>query len=207
MASVHSVPRRREHQEKEEKEEEENEEEVMKDVHAYTPQQWMSKTWICMIAAPIIPICVAVIAARAGHDAAFERITATLGASAPLALLALLSTLKLIPLVAAKTQARGMFGYDLNKRGTPMGEVRVPESAGLAAGTALLVSLSLSLMSSATLESTTLMNIHAAIASTSSMLFLGFVDDVLDIPWRLKLILPTLGANSSAHTVCVCARS
>ena len=92
-----------------------------------------------------------------------------------------------------------------------MGEVRVPESAGLAAGTALLVSLSLSLMSGATLESTTLMNIHAAIASTSSMLFLGFVDDVLDIPWRLKLILPTLGTNSRIHArarrcACVCTR-
>ncbi|KDD74929.1 glycosyl transferase [Helicosporidium sp. ATCC 50920] len=35
---------------------------------------------------------------------------------------------------------------------------------------------------------------NAALATICFMLFLGFADDVLDIPWRVKLVLPTLAA-------------
>ena len=36
--------------------------------------------------------------------------------------------------VGAKTLARGICGKDLNKKGTPAGEIPVPESGGLAVG-------------------------------------------------------------------------
>ena len=35
---------------------------------------------------------------------------------------------------------------------------------------------------------------NAALATICFMLFLGFADDVLDIPWRVKLTLPALAA-------------
>ncbi len=41
--------------------------------------------------------------------------------------------------VGEKTKARGICGKDLNKKGTPAGEVPVPESGGLAVGCAFLL--------------------------------------------------------------------
>lgn len=48
------------------------------------------------------------------------------------------------------------------------------------------------------------------------MLFLGFVDDVLDIPWRVKLVLPCIaalplliayrGSTGKLSQLCLCAR-
>lgn len=35
---------------------------------------------------------------------------------------------------------------------------------------------------------------NAALATVCFMLFLGFADDVLDIPWRVKLLLPAVAA-------------
>eukprot|EP00898_Chlorokybus_atmophyticus_P003962 jgi/Chlat1/4567/Chrsp29S04470 len=43
-------------------------------------------------------------------------------------------------------------------------------------------------------DSTWLVQYNAALASICFMLFLGFVDDVLDIPWRYKLLLPAVAA-------------
>lgn len=40
-------------------------------------------------------------------------------------LLALLATVRFIPVVKAYTLRRGMFGLDINKKGTPGGEVKV----------------------------------------------------------------------------------
>lgn len=39
-----------------------------------------------------------------------------------------------------------------------------------------------------------LVDYNAALATICFMLFLGFADDVLDIPWRVKLLLPSLAA-------------
>lgn len=39
-----------------------------------------------------------------------------------------------------------------------------------------------------------LIDYNAALATICFMLFLGFADDVLDIPWRVKLILPMVAA-------------
>lgn len=39
-----------------------------------------------------------------------------------------------------------------------------------------------------------LVNYNAALAAICFMLLLGFVDDVLDIPWRVKLVLPCVAA-------------
>jgi UDP-N-acetylglucosamine--dolichyl-phosphate N-acetylglucosaminephosphotransferase len=39
-----------------------------------------------------------------------------------------------------------------------------------------------------------LVDFNAALATICFMLFLGFADDVLDIPWRVKLLLPCLAS-------------
>ncbi|GKV47527.1 hypothetical protein SLEP1_g54425 [Rubroshorea leprosula] len=36
-----------------------------------------------------------------------------------------------------------------------------------------------------------LVECNAALASICFMILLGFVDDVLDVPWRVKLLLPS----------------
>lgn len=43
-------------------------------------------------------------------------------------------TVWLIPIVANYTLKKGMYGMDINKRGTPGGEVKIPESLGIACG-------------------------------------------------------------------------
>lgn len=60
-------------------------------------------------------------------------------ASAIVAFLGFLGTRWLIPHAAAKLQKRGICGKDLNKAGTPAGEVPVPEAAGLATGCCFLL--------------------------------------------------------------------
>ncbi|KAI7994589.1 DEAD-box ATP-dependent RNA helicase 38 [Camellia lanceoleosa] len=39
-----------------------------------------------------------------------------------------------------------------------------------------------------------LVEYNAALASICFMILLGFVDDVLDVPWRVKLLLPSIAA-------------
>ena len=39
-----------------------------------------------------------------------------------------------------------------------------------------------------------LVDYNAALATICFMLFLGFADDVLDVPWRVKLLLPMLAS-------------
>ena len=143
-------------------------------------------------------------------------------------------TARLVPVVAAATLKRGMWGKDINKRGTPAGQAQVPEALGLAVGLVFLVTVIIfqhvhlytvrqdelaraeagvpgtlswleGLMrplrqeepkrvgySADTLE--LLLQYDVALACIVFMLFLGFADDVLDIPWRIKLALPTFAA-------------
>eukprot|EP00958_Prasinococcus_capsulatus_P002760 scaffold237_cov421-Prasinococcus_capsulatus_cf.AAC.1 len=78
---------------------------------------------------------------------------------------------------------QGIAGKDLNKKGTEHGEVPVPESAGVAVGLVFLVCLAFQQILH-TPSSEWLINYNAGLACICFSLFLGFVDDVLDIPWR-----------------------
>jgi UDP-N-acetylglucosamine--dolichyl-phosphate N-acetylglucosaminephosphotransferase len=113
-------------------------------------------------------------------------------------LTAFLVTLRLVPVVAAKTLRRGLSGLDINKRGTPAGEVPMPEATGLAAGAAFLcASLVFQWLQHATGAQESLLpggGAHAGLVCVLAALFLGFVDDVLDVPWRVKLAMPTLAS-------------
>lgn len=95
----------------------------------------------------------------------------------------------------------GLFGVDLNKSSG----VKVPEATGVITGCVfLMITL---LMIPATYSSYLLEEEHkeafpheeftqllAALLSISCMLLLGFADDVLDLRWRHKLLLPSMAS-------------
>lgn len=137
-------------------------------------------------------------------------------ASAIVSLVGFFATRWLIPKVAAKTASRGICGKDLNKKGTPAGEIPIPEAAGLAVGCVFLLCIicfehlhyydvgslldwvSRGFQSPAprleVISDAWLVDYNAALATIGFMLFLGFADDVLDIRWRVKLMLPAFAA-------------
>jgi UDP-N-acetylglucosamine--dolichyl-phosphate N-acetylglucosaminephosphotransferase len=61
-------------------------------------------------------------------------------------------------------------------------------------GTAFLVCLIFALVGYARTNPDKLLDCTSALLSINFMLFLGFTDDVLDWPWRYKLILPTVAS-------------
>ncbi|GAV89725.1 Glycos_transf_4 domain-containing protein [Cephalotus follicularis] len=103
-------------------------------------------------------------------------------------------TLKMIPLASRYVLRRNLFGYDINKKGTPQGTVKVPESLGIVVGIVFLVVAILFQYFNFTADSVWLVEYNAALASICFMTLLGFVDDVLDVPWRVKLLLPSVAA-------------
>lgn len=120
------------------------------------------------------------------------------GVSLTLALFAGLCTHSLVPDVGRLLFASDMTGRDLNKPRQP----KLAESLGVAAGAVFLIAMFLFVPfpfmnwvtgdSPSTLE--TLGNYTAALLSISSMLFLGFADDVLNLKWRQKVLLPAMSA-------------
>ncbi|KAJ0978043.1 hypothetical protein J5N97_013517 [Dioscorea zingiberensis] len=101
---------------------------------------------------------------------------------------------RLIPVAAKYVLRRSLFGYDINKKGTPQGSIKVPESLGIVIGIVYLVIAILFQHFNFTSDSNWLVEYNAALASICFMILLGFVDDVLDIPWRVKLVLPAFAA-------------
>jgi len=108
------------------------------------------------------------------------------------------ATRRLTGTVQRLTLQRGMFGYDINKRGTPAGDVRVPEAAGLAPAAVFLASLSVLQVAHMWLggdgAKEWAVEHNSALATIGFAVFLGFVDDVLELPWRAKMILPAFAA-------------
>ncbi|KAK9181046.1 hypothetical protein WN944_024183 [Citrus x changshan-huyou] len=142
--------------------------------------------------------------------------------NAGLSLAGFFITQKMIPVASRYVLRRNLFGYDINKKGTPQGTIKVPESLGIVVGAVFLVLAILFQYFNFTADSNIaiveklgiakndflgtvaevltisfmqwLVEYNAALASICFMLLLGFVDDVLDVPWRVKLILPSFAA-------------
>lgn len=88
-----------------------------------------------------------------------------------------------------------IFGMDINKRGTPGGEIKIPETCGTICAVAFiclscLVSPFVSYIGQSGKEISDLLSTSYMIISYT--VFLGFADDVLDLRWRLKLIFPLI---------------
>jgi len=112
-----------------------------------------------------------------------------------------LITYSVIPKFREMFVKAGLFGVDLNKSSG----AKVPEAAGVITGCVFLMLTTL--MIPATYSSYLLgedsrsqfpheefSQLLAALLSISSMLLLGFADDVLDLRWRHKLLLPTMAS-------------
>ncbi len=134
-----------------------------------------------------------------------------------ISILGFFATKSVIPLIKKFTLRAGLSGRDINKKGSKEGEKDIPESLGLAPGVVFLVCLILfellhyydvttfvhdlargrfdvSSVSFSGASDAWLVDYNAALATICFMLFLGFADDVLDIPWRVKLLLPCLAS-------------
>ena len=104
-----------------------------------------------------------------------------------------LLTVSLIPVVSQYTLKAGLSGKDLGKKGTPIANVDVPEALGIVSGTVYLICTILS--QQFFLDDMYLLTIsNSALFSVCFMIFLGFVDDTVDLKWRFKLILPTIAS-------------
>ncbi|KAJ0042585.1 hypothetical protein Pint_17782 [Pistacia integerrima] len=114
--------------------------------------------------------------------------------NAGLSLAGFFVTQKMIPVASTYVLRRNLFGFDINKKGTPQGTVKVPESLGIVVGIVFMVLAILFQYFNFTADSNWLVEYNAALASICFMLLLGFVDDVLDVPWRVKLLLPSFAA-------------
>ncbi|XP_042384553.1 UDP-N-acetylglucosamine--dolichyl-phosphate N-acetylglucosaminephosphotransferase-like [Zingiber officinale] len=111
--------------------------------------------------------------------------------SAAMSFGAFVVAVRMIPVAARYVLRRNLFGFDINKKGTPQGAIKVPESLGVLIGFVYLVVAILFQHFNFTADSNWLVEYNAALASICFMILLGFVDDVLDVPWRVKLVLPS----------------
>ncbi len=99
----------------------------------------------------------------------------------------------LIEVVAEYNLKAGLSGKDLGKKGTKHESVDVPEALGLVPGIVFLLCTIISQLIFAKNDQEMVIY-NSALFSICFMVFLGFTDDVLDLKWRYKLILPTIAS-------------
>eukprot|EP00741_Cyanophora_paradoxa_P019465 tig00021127_g18790.t1 len=115
-------------------------------------------------------------------------------------ILAFFGTLRLIPVIAVYTKKAGLAGRDINKAAPkksddaassdgPAEDARIPESLGLVCATVYIVA-TIVLQLFMVIPESALDEYNAGLTSVLLMTLLGFADDVLDLPWRYKIILP-----------------
>ncbi|CAI5511503.1 unnamed protein product [Closterium sp. Naga37s-1] len=101
-----------------------------------------------------------------------------------------------------------MFGYDINKIGSPAGEIKIPEAQGLVVAIVYLVVAVVFQYFHFTPDSPWLVQYNAALACIGCMVLQGFIDDVLETPSRVKIIFPAIASLPllmaySGHTTIV----
>ncbi|CAK9804602.1 UDP-N-acetylglucosamine--dolichyl-phosphate N-acetylglucosaminephosphotransferase [Anthophora plagiata] len=111
---------------------------------------------------------------------------------------AYLLTVRLIPRIKHMFIKANLYGIDMNKKS---GE-KVPEALGVVTGCLFLITLFLFIpipftnyiFNDINFPHSEFMEFLAALLSICCMLLLGFADDVLDLRWRHKLLLPTIAS-------------
>lgn len=107
-------------------------------------------------------------------------------------------TIRLIPKIKDMFVKANLYGIDMNKKS---GE-KVPEALGVVTGCLFLITLFLFIpvpftnyiFNDINFPYNEFMEFLAALLSICCMLLLGFADDVLDLRWRHKLLLPTIAS-------------
>ncbi|NXN93172.1 GPT acetylglucosaminephosphotransferase, partial [Rhinopomastus cyanomelas] len=115
-------------------------------------------------------------------------------------LLGFLATLTLIPAFKDRFLAARLFGQDLNKASRRP----VPEAQGVISGAVFLIILFCFIPvpllrcyveeQCAAFPHDEFVELIGALLAICCMIFLGFADDVLDLRWRHKLLLPTMAS-------------
>uniref|UniRef100_A0A1L8E1U2 UDP-N-acetylglucosamine--dolichyl-phosphate N-acetylglucosaminephosphotransferase n=1 Tax=Nyssomyia neivai TaxID=330878 RepID=A0A1L8E1U2_9DIPT len=116
-----------------------------------------------------------------------------------LSVIALIATNHLIPKLRDMFIKANVFGIDMSKKE----KIKIPESMGVVTGSMFLVVSFLFipipfmdpiLGSSKVFPHNEFVELIAALLSICCMILLGFADDVLDLRWRIKLLLPTIAS-------------
>ncbi|CDW76986.1 udp-n-acetylglucosamine--dolichyl-phosphate n-acetylglucosaminephosphotransferase-like [Stylonychia lemnae] len=88
-------------------------------------------------------------------------------------------------------ETKNLFGIDLNKAGKREEKPKVPEALGLIIGIIfLMITIHEQLLLPTNYKR--LVEYNAGLLSICMSILLGFADDVLDLKWRHKLIVPTI---------------
>ncbi|CAH1796753.1 unnamed protein product [Owenia fusiformis] len=118
-----------------------------------------------------------------------------LGVNAAMSIAAFFVTWLVIPLFRDMFLKANLYGVDMSKKS----KQKVPESAGVICGTVFLIVLFLFIpvpfydqLTSKLFPHHEFVELIAALLSICCMILLGFADDVLDLRWRHKLLLPTI---------------
>ncbi|XP_076231475.1 alg7 dolichyl-phosphate N-acetylglucosaminephosphotransferase [Calliopsis andreniformis] len=107
-------------------------------------------------------------------------------------------TIRLIPRIKSMFIKANLYGIDMNKNSSE----KVPEALGVVSGCLFLITLFLFIpipftnyiFNDINFPHNEFMEFLAALLSICCMLLLGFADDVLDLRWRHKLLLPTIAS-------------
>lgn len=133
-----------------------------------------------------------------------EKVKELLAMNSPLfinilmSIVAYFATSRLIPSMENMFIKANLYGVDMNKKSTK----KVPEALGVVCGCAFLVTMFLfipipffdHIFKNADFQYSEFIDMLAALLSICCMVLLGFADDVLDLRWRHKLLLPTVAS-------------
>ncbi|KAJ1608870.1 DPAGT1 like N-acetylglucosamine-1-phosphate transferase [Cryptosporidium canis] len=131
-------------------------------------------------------------------------------------LLTYLACSGLIPTFAGKLLENGLYGLDINKLSDDLGkesssdsvpeskkadyiekkgelDKRIPESLGIVPASMFMITAICSQILFSN-DPVKLLEYNSGLFSISMMAFLGFVDDVLNLKWRYKMVLPVFAA-------------
>ncbi|KAL6265298.1 hypothetical protein P5V15_002078 [Pogonomyrmex californicus] len=118
--------------------------------------------------------------------------------NAVLSTIAYVSTVRLIPRIKSTFVAANLYGIDMSKRSSE----KVPEAIGVVTGCLFLITMFIfipipftdCIIRNENFPHDKFVEFLAALLSICCMLFLGFADDVLNLRWRHKLLLPTIAS-------------
>lgn len=99
-------------------------------------------------------------------------------------------SIRAIEVVKELSLKADIYGKDINKRGTPAGEVKIPEALGIAPASIYLILNSFLILYTQIHSEKLVLQHISGLLSICFIMFLGFCDDVFDLRWRYKLLYP-----------------